>query len=327
MNIIDRAMMEETIPSLATAMKTVLADAQVHVLGQQQIDIVFDGLPAWKISVMRKLVNNQYQMIESQIDLMPLCIASMSATELQRLAAAENLGLRGVTVLPLQANMNDDRAGLRIRAAFVGQKGQTTDEIENLAIDILTVLSFARTLEDRLTDNTVAGEFSFELYKSRIVNTTNSQSARFITTGQNVFEGSQERVFTEIAKALKNEFSFDVKSLGERSALVRAPNSELEIVIKIPNDIPLFVTHAPLIKLSDMNSAQICQLLEELNSQGEAGHFEVDFNTEMLSFTAWKHLTNDLRNFSFDHIVFSVIRAHAMANESVYGAPVLPPVF
>lgn len=325
MNMIDRSMMEETIPRLATAMQSVLADAQVHVLGQQQIDIIFDGLPSWKISVVRKLVSNQYQMIETQIDLMPLCIASMSASELQRLAAIENIGLRGVTVLPLQSAMNDERAGLRVRAAFVGQKGQTTDEVENLAIDILTVLSFARTLEDRVTDNSVAGEFSFELYKSRLENPANALPARFITTGQNVFEGSQDRVFSEIMKGLKLEFSFDVRTIGERTALVRAPGSELEIVAKIPNDIPIFVIHAPLLKLTGMTSDEVWSLLEELNSHGEAGHFEADINNEILSFTAWKHLTNDLRNFSFDHIVFSVIRAHAMASECVYGAPILPP--
>ena len=321
--MIDRTTIDGTIPRLATAMQSVLTDAHVHVLGQKQIDIAFDGLPSWKISVVRKLVSNQFQMIETQIDLTPLCIASLSETELQRLAASENIGLRGVTVLPLQSALHDDRAGLRVRAAFVGQKGQTTDEVENLAIDILTVLSFARTLEDRVTDNSIAGEFSFELYKSRMEGSSSTLPVRFITTGQNVFEGSQDRVFAEIMRGLKQEFSFEVRNLGERSAIVRGPNSELEIVAKIPNDIPLFVIHAPLLKLNGMPKEKIWDLLEELNSHGEAGHFEVDANGEVLSFTAWKHLTNDLRNFSFDHIVFSVIRAHAMASESIHGVPVL----
>lgn len=318
-------MMEETIPHLATAMQSVLADARIQVLGQQQIDICFDGMPTWKISVVRRLVSSQFQMIETQVDLMPLCIASMSLTELQRLAATENIGLRGVTVLPLQPALNDDRAGLRLRASFVGQKGQTTDEVENLAIDIFTVLSFARTLEDRMTDSSVAGEFSFELYKTRMESSTSLVPARFVNNGQKFFEGSEERVFSEIMKSFTNELSFAVRNIAERSAIIRAPGSELEIVAKIPSEVPIFVIHAPLIKLTDMTGEDIWSLLEELNSHGEAGHFEVDFNNEILSFTSWKHLTNDLRSFSFDHIVFSVLRAHALANECVYGAPVLPP--
>lgn len=319
----DRIMMDEAIPRLAVAMQSVLADAQIQVLGQHSLDIRFDGLPSWKIAVVRKMVNNQHQIIESQIDLTPLCLASMLPAELQRLAAIENTGLRGVTVVPLEPGVSDYRGGLRVRAAFVGQKGRTTDEVENLAIDILTVLSFARTLEDRLTNSTIAGEFSFELYNARNADSALIQQTRFITTGQRIFEGSQDRVFHEVMKTMKSEFSFDIRAAGERTSILRAPGSTLEIVTKIPNEIPIFVAHADLMKLDGMTPAQIWNLLEELNSQGEAGHFEANLNEGYLSFTAWKHLTNDLRHFSFDHTIFSVIRAFAMANENIHGAPVL----
>ena len=322
MDVENSALMEETIPRLAVAMQSALTDAQIQVLGSQQIDIRFDGLPAWKISVMRKLVNNQHQMVETQIDLLPLCLASMSTVELQRLAALENVGLRGVSVVPIQPDPEDERGGLRIRAAFVGQKGRTTDEVENLATDILTVLTFARTLEDRVTQNSIAGEFSFELYGSRYDNSTNQESIRFIKTGQKIFEGSEDRVFSQIIKAMASEFSFEVRNAGERSAIIRAPNSSLEIVVKIPKDTQLFVAHASLMKLENMSPERIWLLLDELNSQGEAGHFEVSHVDGNLCFTAWKHLTNDLRHFSFDHTIFSVHRAYNLATESIFGAPV-----
>lgn len=311
----DRLMMEEALPRLADSMKSVLTDAHIQLIGQDAIDIQFDGLPSWKIAVVRQLVNHQHQLIETQIDLMPLCLASMSYAELQRLAATENMGLRGVTVQALDPVIYDGRGGLRIRASFVGQKGRSTDEVENLAIDILTVLAFARTLEDRVTDMSIAGEFSFELYTSRI-EAARAQPTRFITTGQRIFEGSQDRVFAEVMKTLVSEFSFEVRSVAERTALIRAPGSELEILAKIPNEIPIFIAHAPLMKLDGLTPAQIFTMVSELNAQGEAGHFEANLTDGVLNFTAWKHLTNDLRHFSFDHVIFSVARAMTMAQEA-----------
>jgi predicted nuclease with RNAse H fold len=320
---VDTLTMDQAIPILATAMQSVLADAQIQVVENRQISIRFDGLPSWRINVSRHVISSQNQMIETQIDLMPLSLASMTPLELGRLATSENLGLRGVSVIPLNPEQNDDRGGLRVRASFVGQKGQTTDEVENLAIDILTVLAFARTLEDRVTDNTIAGEFAFELYNSRFESPTVAQPVRFITTGQKVFEGSQDRVFSEIMKPLKSELSFDVKEIGIRTAMLRAPGSNLEILAKIPNEIPIFVAHAPLMKLDGKTAEQIWELLSELNSKVESGHFEFNPNDSILSFTTWKHLTNDLRHFSFDHTIFSVTRAFSMATENVRFAPVL----
>lgn len=314
--------MVEAIPRLAVAMQSVLIDAQIQVIGHHKIEIRFDGLPSWQIAVQSHLMNSQFQMIETLIDLKPLCIASMSRLELQRLAATENLGLRGVTILPVYPASSDERAGLRIRAAFMGQKGRTNDEIENLAIDIMTVLSFARTLEDRMTDNAIAGEFSFELYNTRFESPMLAQPVRFITTGRHVFSGSQDRVFSEIMKTLKNDLAFNVREIETRTSLVQTPDSKLEIVVKIPNEIPIFVAHAPLMKLDDMTPQEIWELLDELNSQGEAGHFEVNPADMVLSFTTWKHLTNDLRHFSFDHTIFSVSRAFALAAESIDAAPV-----
>ncbi|CAN5627078.1 hypothetical protein BH10BDE1_BH10BDE1_09900 [soil metagenome] len=323
MDTTDTLTMDQAIPILATAMQSVLADAQIQVIENRQISIRFDGLPSWRITVVRHVISSQNQMIETQIDLMPLSLASMTPMELGRLATSENLGLRGVSVIPLNPADNDDRGGLRVRASFVGQKGQTTDEVENLAIDILTVLTFARTLEDRVTDNTIAGEFSFELYNSRFESPTAVQSTRFVTTGQKIFEGSQDRVFSEIMKPMKSELSFGVREIGQRTAMLRAPGSNLEIVAKIPGEIPIFVAHAPLMKLDGKTPEQIWEIVTELNSKIESGHFEFNPNDSILSFTTWKHLTNDLRHFSFDHTILTVARAFSMATEIVRFAPVL----
>lgn len=316
-------LLDDAIPRLAVAMQSVLVDAQVQVLQnnlrqnkqQSRIDVRFDGLPTWKIAVFRQMANSHYQVIETQIDLLPLCLASMSSNELQRLAALENIGLRGVTVLALRPDANDGRGGLRIRASFVARKGRTVDEVENLAIDILSVLSFARTLEDRITDNAIAGDFSFELYHSRAEGSTPPQAVRFITTNQMIFGGDHERVFSEVTDTLRSEVSFEIHDADEHSALLRAHDSGVDINVKIPDDIPIFVAHAALMKLENMRPAQVWSLLDELNSQIESGHFEYDPADHTLRFAAWKHLTNDLRHFSFEHAIATVDRAFALAKK------------
>lgn len=308
--------MEEVIPRLANAMQWVLADAQIQVAEQQsKFDLRFDGLPAWQLVVTRHPITSDYQMIETHIDLFPLCIASLSKTELQRLTASENYGLRGVTVSPLHAEQNDDRSGLRVRTRFVAQKGESEDEVENLTVDILTVLSFARTLEDRLTENAVAGEFSFELYNSRFEGPNAALTARFVRTDQNIFEGSSERVFHEVMSKVKPSFPHELRNAGARSTIITVQDSQplLEIVAKIPDEVAMFIAHAPLLNLTGMDPAEVWAMLEELNSSTEVGHFELNSNDMILCFTTWKHLTNDLRQFSFEHAIAAVNNAFRTA--------------
>jgi hypothetical protein len=325
-SIQDSTMMAEAIPRLADSMRSVLSDASVQVLEQNNIEIRFDGLPAWKIDVARTLVNHQYQMFSTSIDLSPLCLATMSLEDLQRLATVENLGLRGATVLPIDPALNDGRGAIRIRASYIGQKGRSTDEVENLTIDILNVLAFTRILEDRLTDSSIAGDFSFELYNSRFGPHAIVPPSRFVSNGQVLFQGSTERVFGEISKSLKSDLGFQVRNAGNKTAIVVAPatktDSPIEIVIRIPDEIPVFVAHAPLMKISGKSQIEIAALLDELNAQGEAGHFEFNPADQVLFFAAWKHLTNDLRHFSFDHTILSVNRAYALATENLLVAPV-----
>jgi len=322
----DSSVMANAIPRLAVSMRSVLSDANVQVLKKDKIEIRFDGLPAWKVNVARTLVNHQFQMFSTAIDLSPTCLATMPLEELQRLATFENLGLRGATVLPIDPALNDGRGAIRIRASFIGQKGRSTDEVENLTIDILNVLAFARTLEDRLTDSAIAGDFSFELYNSRFATRAIVPHSRFVSNGQVLFQGSSERVFGEILKSLKSDLGFQVRNAGIKTAMVVAPaaktDSPIEIVVRIPDEIPVFVAHAPLMKISGKSQIEIAALLDELNAQGEAGHFEFNPADQVLGFAAWKHLTNDLRYFSFDHSILSVNRAYALANENLLGAPV-----
>lgn len=309
---------EDVIPRLANTMRSVLTDAQIQVHQSEQesqFDLRFDGLPSWRLIVQNHSITSDYQMIETHIDLFPLCIASLSKTELQRLTASENSGLRGVTVSPLHSEAHDDRSGLRVRARFLAQMGDSDDEVENLTADILTVLTFARTLEDRLTENTVAGEFSFELYNSRFEAPNATLSARFVRTDQNIFEGSSERVYHEVMSKIRPSFRYEMRNAGPRSSILTVEGSEplLEIVTKIPDEAAMFIAHAPLLNLTGMDPSDVWSLLEELNSSTEVGHFEVSPSDMILCFTTWKHLTNDLRQFSFEHAIVSVNNAFKIA--------------
>lgn len=316
-------MMAEAIPRLAVAMRSVLADTKIQLISGGLIEVRFNGLPAWHVDVTSRLVNNQQQLIETHVDVLPICLSSLTKTELARIAAMENLGLRGLSVLPIA---DGNKHGFRVRGGFLGQKGRSADEVESLAIDILTTISFARGLEDRLTDSSIAGEFSFELYLSRQPKTALVRQ-RYFTQGHNVFEGSVERVFAEVLKSYKAAFSFDIqqeKKNGGRGQLnLSAEITEggarahlgPKIVAKIPNDIPIFICQAPLLKLKDMSERDIVTSLADLNAQCEAGHYEFNPSDRVLSYTAWKHLTNDLRSFSFDHAIISVNRAFRMAAE------------
>lgn len=326
-SIRETIMMAEAIPRLAVAMSSVLSDAKVTVIGKDSIEIRFNGVPALQVNVIRRVVNNQFQIIESQVDLSPNCLSRLSLTELQRLAASENLGLRGVTVLPIHPDISSDKTGLRIRAGFVGQKGRTPDEIENLAIDILTVISFARTLEDRVTESSIAGEFSFELYQSRHEQRDQAARARFVSHGQHTFSGSTERVFEQIIRTLQTDFHFDLVQKEDRSATMKPPGQTaaqpLQITIRIPTETPIFTCYTPLMRLPALKPEIIWSILANLNNQVENGHFEWNPTDQVLAFISWKHLTNDLRNFSFDYVVFSASHALALALETVQTSTVV----
>jgi len=323
--------LQGALPRLALALEKALEEAQVQVLNADKLSVRFDGLPNWKVDVSRhQFVQRKSatapiedcQMVETSIDVKPLCIASLNKAELQRLAARENFGLRGVTVVPVLASQtNQGRSGLRVRAAFVAQTGSTSDEVENLAIDIITVLNFARTLEDRLTSHTVSGEFSFELYNTRFENPLYARPVRFLTIAQKVFEGSDDRVFAEVLKSIQTRSIHKVEVNSERTATLTwsatQSSTPLHIQARIPSDIPMFVVQAPLAKLADLQPQSRWDLVEKLNAMCDVGHFEMNPDDFTLSFTAWKHLTNDLRAFSFDHAISSVHRALQMASESV----------
>lgn len=326
-NIKETLLMAEAIPRLAVAMSSALSEAKILVVGKEKIEIRFNGLPSLHVTVFRRLLSNQFQIIESQVDLYPECLAMLSLKELQRLAASENLGLHGVTVLPLHPDLNSAKAGLRIRAGFVGQKGRTADEAENLAIDILNTTAFARTLEDRVTENTVGSEFSFELYQSRRERRGPEVRARFVAHGQHSFAGSTERVFEQILKTLRNDFHFEVMQKSDQSATIHPPgqtgSQPLQIATRIPSDTPIFTCHAPLMKLPTLKPEVIWSILADLNTQIENGHFSWNPADQVLAFTSWKHLTNDLRNFSFDHVVFSASNALALALDTVQSGTVV----
>lgn len=323
--------LNEALPRLAKALQDVLEDSQVHVINSDKLSVRFDGRPNWKVDVSRhQFVERksssapieQFQMVETSVDVKPLCIAGLSLAELQRLAARENFGLRGVTVIPVVATASEKgRSGLRVRAAFVAQTGATSDEAENLAIDIVTVLNFARTLEDRLTSHTVSGEFSFELYSARFENPLYARPVRFLTAREKVFEGSDDRVFAEVVKSIQARSIHKVQVSSERTATLTwsatLTSTPIQIQARIPSDIPMFVVQASVAELSKLEPQSRWDLVERLNAMCDVGHFEMNPNDFTLSFTAWKHLTNDLRAFSFDHAIASVHHALQLATENL----------
>jgi hypothetical protein len=314
--------MDEALSLLASSMKDAFSGAQVSILSDDLIDIRFEGLPAWKVNVTRQLLNNQLQLFVTQIDLFPHSLTGFQMEALTQIAASENCGLRGVSVYAIDPALRDGQGGLRVRASFVGQKGRSTDEIENLALDIMNVLAFARTLEDRVTDSTIAGEFSQELYNSRMQHQNLEPVTRIVSSGEPVLDCNVERIFSEVVRSLKEDLGFQVRSSGDLMALATAPfvyaKDPIEIVIRIPPSAPIFIAHAPLMKVSGKSKAEISTILDDLNSESESGHFEFNSKDETLCYTAWKHLTNDLRHFSFDHTVLTVNRAYSLAHENLW---------
>ena len=178
-----------------------------------------------------------------------------------------------------------------------------------------------------MTESSIAGEFSFELYQSRYEQRGQVVRSRFVTHGEQTFSGSTERVFKQILRTLQADFHFELIQKKDQSATLQPPGQmgpqPLQITTRIPNETPIFTCHAPLMKLPALKPEVIWSMLADLNNQVENGHFEWNPVDHVLAFTSWKHLTNDLRNCSFDYVVFSASHALALALEAVQTSTVV----
>ena len=152
-------MLAEGLPRLAVQLRSMFPDACVlldkwldqaldkgHDTGLRILRSTFPNHPGREI-VSRSFElpegQGQFQFFESSLVLNYSCLQQISDDDFNRLIAAENLGLRGTTILALDIGASAKR-GVVLRAGFIGQKGRTIDETENLAIDILTLLRFAQ---------------------------------------------------------------------------------------------------------------------------------------------------------------------------------------
>lgn len=289
---------------------------------QSVIEVRNQGVPAWTACVsQRPSENNAHQiLVETCIEVFPHALQSLDEDALLRLTANENLGLRGVSVV---AEIRESKRILRLRSTYLTQAAASRDEDENMAIDLMTCLRYAQTLEDRITGCSVAGQFSFELYATRHEQ-PGRQPVRYTTESSSVFNGSTERVFGQVCEILTTDFSFQVNRVSAQTAMISMPGADLQIVGKIPEEIPMFTCSAPLIQMNDsmrFQDRQIWSMLNELNAQSEHGHFEFNPFDRVLSFASWKHLTNDLRHSSFDHVVLAAVHAFTKAQNMLLNAP------
>lgn len=312
-------MLTEALPRLVVRLQSAFPEAKVTLAGADDgtpvIRAMFPNHPNWRIECLGSPIagaKDQFQFIESALFLHYDSLQKIREEDFLRLVASENFGLRGVSLI---AESKNGRRLIRVKTGFVGQKGRTRDEGENLTIDVLSLLRFARLLEDRIQRSTAAGEFCYEMYHSQYISGSRGRN-RYINYARSVFQGSTERVFGQISGMLRSDFGYDVQVMGTNVAKVTPPKAPYDIVLRIPDEVPMLTCFAPL-HANEGSLRGALELTSRLNARAEAGHFELSADGTTLSFVAWKHLTNDLRLYSLDHMVKAVNRAEEALQEEL----------
>lgn len=304
-------MLSEAFPRLAVRLRSVFPDSKIEV-SQERLRVMLPAFPTWEVYVIALPCHEQFQYIESNLTLTFDCLRNVSNQDLNRFIAAENLGLRGVT---LTAERVRTRPGVNIRASFIGQKGRTVDEAENLAIDILSLLRFARIIEDRILRSVVGLKFNYDIYYSQFLSRTIGRH-RYINYARSIFRGSPERVFGQVTKMLNEECNYEIKVTRPFNASLSHPSSPYTINLRIPDEIPMISTSCAL-RIANWNSEVSFDLVARLNQRVSIGHFEVNSDGTLISFVTWKHLTNDLRHYSLDHVVAGIHKADALLSKEL----------
>ncbi|MES2857042.1 MAG: hypothetical protein V4692_14330, partial [Bdellovibrionota bacterium] len=185
------------IPRLVVRLRSAFPEATVECLGTERLQIVLGPQAPRAIEVTASPIEiggETFQAVQARMTLRFECLEGVTEVDYHRLVASENFGLRGVTVLASPNQNSEEGRSLIVRSSFVGLKGRTQDEAENALIDILSMVRFARLLEDRILRSSAAGAFCFEMYQSQYLAKGGLRN-RYINYARSVFRGSTERIF------------------------------------------------------------------------------------------------------------------------------------
>lgn len=317
-------MVSEVLPRLMVCLRSAFPDANIEMTDQnRRIRVVLKNQPSWPIEISARPYIDGFQFIRSEINLKYDCLSQAREADFLHLLSAENTGLRGVSLVAPSAERKGRQ--LRIQSSFLGQMGRTKDEEENLVINLLSLVRYARILEDRILRSSAGGSFSFEMYHSQYRSVSAARS-RYVNYARSIFRGSADRVFGQLAVMLKKDHGCQIQNTGPRIASVITQNSELEIELNIPDEIPLITFRARLLSRPGRTLENMARVARLNRDFAELGHFELSSDSNAIFFATWKHLTNDLRYFSLDQLLKSVLEAntHLRADESIVS--VLPEI-
>lgn len=301
-------MLAEAFPRLAIRLRSTFPDAQIKLANNAStLRVSFPAFPAWEVEVSGTPCHEQFQVLQSSLVIQYECLQKISEDDFNRLICAENLGLRGATLI---ADKRHGPRAIQLRSTFIAQKGRTRDEAENLAIDVLSLLRFARLLEDRILRSVIGDRFCYELYYNLYLSKSIGRN-RFINYARSIFQGSTERVFGQVMGMLKEDYKYKVTVGRHFVATINPPESALNIILRIPDEIPMLTVSASLYT-AGWEPEKSFALVNRLNAAVNVGHFEVNADGSLISFVVWKHLTNDLRYYSLDQMVTAVHEAERM---------------
>lgn len=317
--------MSEAIPRLAVRLRSAFPEAQIDlrsrfkmglVLPQSQWDIEVDAVPIQD----ERLQSQGFQNFRTSLTLCLDCLQRIPELDFLHLIAAENEGLRGITLL---AERSGPYRTIRLQTGFFGRKGRTHDESESLTLDVLSVIGFAHLLEDRIHRSKVGSDFCLEIYRSRY-NQSLINRNRFINFARTIFRGSLEQSFNDMVSHLRLDGRYRVQVTGPHVAKVTTLSSTLEIVLRIPNEVPMLTCFAPLFSSATLHTEKAMDLVSRLNWTGEHGHFECNTDGSLISFASWKQLTNDIRFRSVERLLESALNAEQVLRKELPHVTPLP---
>lgn len=314
------------LPRLAVRLRSAFPDAGLEV-ERERLTLRLTSPTPRTIEFASRPVptagGDPYQVIEASLRFRFDALDEVPEQDFLRLIAAENSGLRGVTVVSDEV---DGHRAIRVRASFLGVRGRTKDEAENALIDVLSIIRFSRLLEDRILRSTAAGLFCVEMYHSQYLSKTGGRN-RYVNYARSVFQGSPERILGEASRILKEDHGFDVRSSGVAQMTLASTDRDFEINVRVPDEIPMVVFSARL-PVDPMDSRKAHALANRLNREVNVGHFEVVSTPNSrncgIAFSAWKHMTNDLRLYAVDHLVATLLQSAEMVRGSESGRSLAP---